>query len=224
MKTMTQFSDRSATLLFQVGTEQSNGTPVRPKIGTDDGISNRGMNVLLIIFMVITMLISVVAAKAATNGDDALKVRILLRQSMLDVERGQYDAALLKLNAVFAADPENANVAYLIGTCHYHGTKNYQQAAFYYERASRSMTPDYLFWDLDERKAPVQTIFLMASAYEAAGDHGRAAVAYEKFLSLSGQDGLVSLSPRMRSMIRLELARAQQAASASITDAVAIEP
>lgn len=225
MKRMIQFSDRSATLLFQGGNTQQNGVPERPKIGADDGISNRQMNFLLVIFMIITMLVSVVAANAsASNGDEALKLRILLRQSMLDLERGNYDAALIKLTTVYAADMDNANVAYLIGKCHFHGAKDYQQAAFYFERASRAVSASYMDWDLDEREAPIQAVYLMASAYEAAGDSERAAWAYEQCMAQTGENGTVKLSTRMRTILQRSLAHNRILALEILSEAMAIDP
>jgi len=224
MKRMIQFSDRSATLLFQGGNAQQNSTPERPKIGTDDGISNRKMNIMLIVFMIMTMLVTVLAANASpSNGDDVLKLRILLRQSMLDMDRGNYDAALQKLTVVFESDMDNANVAYLIGKCHFHGAKDYPKAAFYFERASRSVSASYSDWDLDERQAPIQSVYLMASAYEAAGEAERAAWAYEQFMAKTGEDGQIKLSTRMRTILQRSLAHNRLVASETLSEAVAIE-
>jgi tetratricopeptide (TPR) repeat protein len=173
-----------------------------PRIGTDDGISNRTLNLLILLFMLLTVSVAVASGSQA----DELKSRILLRQSMLDIDQLQYDLAIPKLMEVLAKDPSNANAAYLLGVCHLYGTRNFHQAAFYLENASKSVSTTYESWDLDERNAPVQTFYLVATAWEQANDDLRAVVAYENYMRyLTGSD-TKKLSPRIMNMVRQNIA------------------
>jgi tetratricopeptide (TPR) repeat protein len=202
MKTITHTPNPFGVLFFKDATDpQTSG----PRIGTDDGISNRGMNVLLIIFMMLTVGLAVASA---TETDD-VKMRILLRQSMLDVEQQRYDEAVPKLMELLAKDSENANAAYLLGMCHLYGTRNFHQAAFYLDRASAAASRSYVAWDLDERNAPVHAHYLLATAWEQAGDDDRAAMAYEQYIAAVTGDDAKKVSPRIMNMVRFNIASAR---------------
>jgi tetratricopeptide (TPR) repeat protein len=217
MKTIDNRSVWSATLQYQGGNAQSNGTSSGPKVGTDDGISNRALNILIILFMLLTVGMSLASA------NDDVKSRILLRQSMLEVERTDYEAALPMLMELFAKDATNANVNHMIGICHLYGTGNFHHAAFYLSMAATSVSNDYQVWDLEERSSPVQTLYLLATAYEQAGRDDLAAETFTKYLTHVGQEGGKKISPRMRGIIERQLAQCVQRATAIETDAVAID-
>jgi tetratricopeptide (TPR) repeat protein len=202
MKTLTHTHNPFGVLFFKDATDpQTSG----PRIGTDDGISNRGMNILLIIFMMLTVGLAVASA---TESDD-VKMRILLRQSMLDVEQQRYEEAVPKLMELLAKDSENANAAYLLGMCHLYGTRNFHQAAFYLDRASAAASRSYVAWDLDERNAPVHAHYLLATAWEQAGDDDRAAMAYEQYIAAVTGDDAKKVSPRIMNMVRFNIASAR---------------
>jgi tetratricopeptide (TPR) repeat protein len=216
MTTNAQSLEWNAVLQSQGGNESPGTSPLPPKIGTDDGISNRLMNILLVIFMLLTVGLAVASGAVA----DDVKYRLLLRQSMLDIDQLNYDDALPKLMEVFAVDPENANVTYMLGVCHLRGTGNYHKAAFYFEKAAKSVSPTYLTWDLEERSSPVQTLYLLASAYESAGAFEKAAVAYQNFLAFGAEEGAKKLSQRVTAMIQRNLAQCQQ--QAGVVEQVAL--
>ncbi len=185
-------------LLTSSAEEKPNG----PRIGTDDGISNRTLNLLILLFMLLTVSVAVASGSQA----DEIKSRILLRQSMLDIDQLQYDLAIPKLMEVLAKDPSNSNAAYLLGVCHLYGTRNFHQAAFYLENASKSVSPTYESWDLDERNAPAQTFYLLATAWEQANDDLRAVVAYENYMRHVTNGDTKKLSTRIMNMVRQNIA------------------
>lgn len=150
----------------------------RPKIGDDDGISNRAMNMVIIFFMLLT--VGVTIATAAPTED--VKYRILLRQAMLDMDRLEYDKAITKLLEVRANTEENANVSHMIGLCYLYGQDSPQKAVFYLNRAASNVSEEYESWDLDETSAPVQTTYHLAKAYEALEDFEKASDYYAQFL------------------------------------------
>jgi tetratricopeptide (TPR) repeat protein len=156
-----------------------NQEATRPKIGDDDGISNQAMNALIVLFMLITVGLSIVSAAAS----DDVKYRILLRQAMLDMDRLEYDKALVKLLEVRANTDENANVNHMLGMCYLYGQEAPDKAAFYLNQAVRSVSKDYLEWDLDEKNAPVETAYHLAIAYEQLENFGKAAGFYQQYLA-----------------------------------------
>jgi tetratricopeptide (TPR) repeat protein len=177
MKTLNKHQNWSMSLKpAPTFTEESS----RPKIGDDDGISNRAMNALIVVFTLITLGISIFTASAQDN----VKYRIMLRQAMLDMDRIEYDKALIKLLEVRANTAENANVSHMIGLCYLYGQESADKAAFYLNQAVKSVSKDYQEWDLDETNAPLQTAYHLAIAYEKLEDFGRAAGFYQQYLAL----------------------------------------
>lgn len=151
----------------------------RPKIGDDDGISNRTLDVLIVLFTVIALCISIGSATA--NND--VKYRILLRQAMLDMDRLHYDKALIKLLEVRANTDENANVNQMLGICYLYGEKSAEKAAFYLSLAAPFASSEYEEWDLDEENASTKVNYDLARAYELLENYEKAAKCYGEFLA-----------------------------------------
>jgi tetratricopeptide (TPR) repeat protein len=170
---------------------QTNSTDgPRPKIGDDDGVSDRTMNAIIVLFTFITLFFSITAG---AKDNDQVKYRIMLRQAMLDMDRMEYDKAIIKLLEVRAHTPENANVDHMLGICYLYGENDQQKAVFYLNRAVQHASLDYMEWDLDEVHAPVQTAYHLAVAYENLKDFGKAAEFYGQYLvSIEGRTGTIS--------------------------------
>lgn len=153
----------------------------RPKIGDDDGVTDRTMNAIIVLFTILTLFFSI-AAGAMDN--DQVKYRIMLRQAMLDMDRMEYDKAIIKLLEVRANTSDNANVDHMLGICYLYGENDQQKAVFYLNRAVQHASASYMEWDLDETHAPVQTAYHLAVAYENLKDFGKAAEFYGQYLAL----------------------------------------
>jgi hypothetical protein len=80
----------------------------RPKIGDDDGISNQVMNALIVLFILLTLGVSILSATA----HNAAKYRIIPRQAMLDMDWIEYDKALIKLHEVRAFTDQVSSETY----------------------------------------------------------------------------------------------------------------
>ncbi len=158
--------------------------PSKPRIGDDDGISNRAMNLVIVLFTLITIGISLAAS---AQQPDSVRTRILLRQAMLDMDREHYDKAVVKLLEVRAANPENANVNQMLGKCFLHGSGEPGKAIFYFNKAVDHITAEHEEWDLDETRAPLETAYLLAQAYEQEGRMAEAAASYERFIAAAEQ-------------------------------------
>lgn len=185
----------------------------RPKIGDDDGISNGKMNMVIVLFTLITIGISVFAANATPNED--LKYRILFRQAMLDIDRMHYDKAIVKLLEVRSNTETNANVDHLLGMSYLYGEISAEKAVYYLSRAASEATSEYQEWDLDETRAPIESVYLLAKAYEVTEHYDMAAAFYAKFLD-SMVEGTLDPSSRTyaiinRSAVECKLAASEQA-------------
>lgn len=111
MKTYTHSNQPADTLFFKGGSgQQSSG----PRIGTDDGISNRNMNILLIIFMILTMGLSV--AFASQPADVQGRAAGIIKVSG-DLDGGRFSTIGLQVKAMvgnlLAVDLPAAEVASL---------------------------------------------------------------------------------------------------------------
>ena len=193
----------------------------RPKIGDDDGVSDKVMNALIVLMMILTMGVSIATAAAT----DEIKYRIILRQAMLDMDRMHYDKAVVKLLEVRANTESNANVDHMLGLCYLYGQGAVEKAVFYLNRAAQNTATDYQVWDLDETRAPSETAYHLAKAYESLEDYAKAAEFYGQFLASLDVSEL-KLSTRTYAIIsknakQCELAAVEQAEK-SIPDNVVI--
>jgi tetratricopeptide (TPR) repeat protein len=176
MKTLNKNQKWSVSL--KPASNYTEKTP-RPKIGDDDGISDRTMNALIVLFTIITVCVSIGSASA----NDDVKYRILLRQAMLDMDRMQYNMALVKLIEVRANTEDNANLNHMLGLCYLQSQESAEKAVFYFNLAIPFASADHEEWDLDETNAPAEVVYYLASAYEQLEDYDKAAEYYGQFLA-----------------------------------------
>lgn len=185
----------------------------RPRIGDDDGISDRTMNAVIVLFMIITMGL---ALSASAQAPDSTQCRIILRQAMLDMEREQYGQAVTKLLEVRANTPENANVSQMLGRCYLYGFNDAEKAAFYLSRAADHVSADFEEWDMDEIHAPIETAYHLAKAQELLGNYAEAADSYQQFLTYLEQGS--RNGSRMYAMIGRNADRCRVAAVQELDD------
>jgi tetratricopeptide (TPR) repeat protein len=94
-----------------------------------------------------------------------------------------YDKAIVKLQQVRTNTPENANVDHLLGLCYLNSGNSYEKAVFYLSRSLNNTSMDYQEWDLDETRAPLKVMYLLAKAYESTEHFDMAANLYAEFLA-----------------------------------------
>lgn len=204
MKTLNENQKWNAGLNLQL--QEANSKP-RPRIGDDDGISDRAMNFLIVLFTLLTVGVSIAGA---TPNDD-VKYRIMLRQAMLDIDRTDYDKAIIKLLEVRANTEETALVNHLLGKCYLYGEVSSEKAVFYLNLANADTSVDFEEWDLDETKAPLQNTLMLAKAYEKTEHFDMAAEFYAQFLKNVGEEGL-DPSSRTYALIGRKVEECQYAA------------
>ena len=182
MKTLNQNKKWSARLTdYLYSTEKE----PRPKIGDDDGISDKAMNVVIVLFMLLTVGVTFVAAKPAQSAHQTDAG--LFRKALDDMDQMRFEHAISKLLKVKKFAPNNANLDFLLGKCYLYGDVSAEKAAYYLTRATTRIADDYKAWDVSEDRAPAEAIYLLAQAYERTEHFDMAALYYEKFLALLNQ-------------------------------------
>lgn len=185
----TQINNQSNETYFKQ--QNSITSDPKPKIGDDDGITDRAMNLLIVLFMLLTLGISIASAAPA---NDEVKYRILLRQAMLDMDRLEYEKAIIKLLEVRANTEENPNVNQMLGICYLYGREDAEKAVFYLNRAAQFASTEFEEWDMDEKRSPIQTLYHLGKAYEQLNDMAKAAEFYTQYLAFLEVDPLASKS------------------------------
>lgn len=188
---------------------QKEETDPRPQIGDDDGISDKAMNIVIVLFMLLTVGVTVATAEtpSGTHANNAG----LFQKALDDMDQMRFDKAINKLLKVRNLAPENANVDYLIGKCYLYGDVSDEKAAFYLNRAASCISYSYESWDISENCAPVETIYLLARAYERTEHYDLAAQHYEQFLLLI-EDGPVKSTSRTYAIVSGAAEKCKQAA------------
>ena len=108
-----------------------------------------------------------------------------LQDGFFDAEyflyNGDYADALPYYQGIYAAMPENANIAYRIGLCYLNieGKKNL--AIEYLEKAANNLTAKYREGLLKQTKAPYEALFFLGDAYRINYMFEKAKDAYERY-------------------------------------------
>lgn len=185
----------------------------RPRVGIDDGISDRHMNMLIVFFTVCTVMFAfLLSATGMERTDrDSVKQRIELRQAILDVDRGEYIEAIPKLLKLVRSGPASAKANYLLGLCYLQGAGQPAPAAFYLVRAVTETSDDFEIWDLEGTAAPNHANYCLAQAYEMLGEYALAASYYRNFLNGDPQK-LPAVESRTYAIINQRAAKCEMAA------------
>lgn len=179
MKTLNENKKWSAGLTdYLYSTEKE----PRPKIGDDDGISDKAMNVVIVLFMLLTVGVTIAAANPTrmSNGSSPA----LFSKALDDMDHMRYQSAINKLQRVRKLSPENANIDYLLGKCYLHGDISAEKAAFYLSQAIQHVSASYEPWNVSEDSAPIEAVYLLARAYERTEHFDLAYHYYTRFIAL----------------------------------------
>ncbi|MEM9022342.1 MAG: tetratricopeptide repeat protein, partial [Bacteroidota bacterium] len=88
------------------------------------------------------------------------------------------------LEKLVAADPENANLNYLLGLCYVQQDINQDEAVRLLEKASKRYTKDYDAGSATERNAPEYVYYYLLIAYSQAGNCSQSLATLNKFYSI----------------------------------------
>jgi len=195
MKNATLTINHSKTPHMKIDPASERG---KPRVGTDDGISNNALNRLILIFMLLMLGIAV----ASAGNRDGVSDETVLHHAVLDVDNGRFEEAARKLRALAVRHPESAYVSYLLGICTMQREYTMEEAIGHLSkcivRVGDSAGPS-LARDAD---VPIKAHYLLGSALEASGWAIAAADAYERYLHAVAQSEMTNLSDRVVGIIQ----------------------
>jgi outer membrane protein OmpA-like peptidoglycan-associated protein len=99
------------------------------------------------------------------------------------IYNGAYLQALPIVEELHSIDSSIANINYMLGLCHLNGTKKYDKAIYYLEKASKDVSQDYRETDFREKKAPGITYLYLGRAYHYLNQFERAVSNYYNYRS-----------------------------------------
>lgn len=102
-----------------------------------------------------------------------------------------YDKALPLYLEVIKADPSNDNVRFKIGMCYLNSSVDKNKAESFLEAASKNTTPKYRETSLKEKRAPLQTWYLLGQSYHFNYKFDQAIQAFETFRAFLGTNDSV---------------------------------
>lgn len=106
----------------------------------------------------------------------------LFEQVTQHIYKGNFSAAIEKLNTLNQWDPQNSNVLFQLGYCYLQAPVNPQKAISNLEKASANITINYQEGDARELKAPIEVFKYLADAYHLNYQFETAITTYERFL------------------------------------------
>jgi len=101
----------------------------------------------------------------------------------------QYDKAIKAYSQILRQLPDNANIKYKLGVCYLNTDTEKEKAIPYFIDASANISQDYNPSSYKEETAPLETYFLLGSAYRVTNQLDKASRAYRDYLdNLSVKD------------------------------------
>ncbi|MBN2613140.1 MAG: PD40 domain-containing protein [Bacteroidales bacterium] len=98
----------------------------------------------------------------------------------------QYDKAIKSYEQILKQLPDNANIKYKLGVCYLNTDTEKDKAIQYFNEAATNISKDYNPNSLDEEGAPLETYFMLGSAYRVTNQLDKAAKAYRDYMDNLG--------------------------------------
>lgn len=173
----------------------------KPRVGTDDGISNNALNRLILIFMLLMLGIAV----ASAGNRDGVSDEIVLHHAVLDVDNGRFDEAARKLCALAVRYPESAYISYLLGICSMQREHAMEEAIGHLSKCIVRVGEHAVPSLATDAYVPMKAHYLLGSALESSGWTIAAADAYERYLHAVAQSEMTDLSDRVVGIIQRKI-------------------
>ncbi len=132
---------------------------------------------LLLVWFTFSML----SVRGQSYGDSRYKQAF--NKADAHLYNGSYLQAMPLVEELHALDSSIANLNYMLGLCHLNGSKNYDKAIYYLEKASKDVSKDFRETDWKERKAPGITYLYLGRAYHYLNQFERAVSNYYNYRS-----------------------------------------
>ncbi|HJX70925.1 MAG TPA: hypothetical protein VJ346_03205, partial [Bacteroidales bacterium] len=101
----------------------------------------------------------------------------------------QYDKAIKAYLQILKQLPDNANIKYKLGVCYLNTNAEKEKAIPYFNEASANISQNYNPSSYKEEAAPLETYFMLGSAYRVTNQLHEATLAYRDYLdNLSAKD------------------------------------
>ena len=117
----------------------------------------------------------------ASAAQDNLRLQEAFYEAEYFLMRGDYSDALQYYEGIYAAMPDNANIAFRIGICYLNIAGQKNQAIEYLEKASRKINAKYREGSLRQTEAPYETLFFLGDAYRINYMFEKARDAYMRY-------------------------------------------
>jgi hypothetical protein len=95
---------------------------------------------------------------------------------------GQYDKAIKAYSQILEQIPDNANIKYKLGVCYLNTETEKDKAIPYFTEAAAHISKDYNPNSYKEESAPLETYFMLGSAYRVTNQLEKAMRAYRDYL------------------------------------------
>ncbi len=123
-----------------------------------------------------------------TQAQDWARINELTYDAEYYFMTKQYDKAIKSYSDILKQIPDNANIKYKLGVCYLNTDNEKDKAIQYFNEASSNISPDYNPNSDKEEGAPLETYFLLGSAYRVTNQLDKAVNAY--------RDYMVNLNPK----------------------------
>ncbi len=150
--------------------------------------------ITILIFVIITVLPSVVKSQELTYRD-----KQLLREGIRLISIHDYRDAIPLLGKIYESEKNNANVNYLLGES-FLRINEIKSAIFFLEKAKKKISTSYKEFSPAETRAPVKTLMLLAEAYHKAYKFDKAEATYKDYLKYEENPDTAYINRQLKSI------------------------
>ncbi|OFY82115.1 MAG: hypothetical protein A2275_02725, partial [Bacteroidetes bacterium RIFOXYA12_FULL_35_11] len=154
---------------------------------------------LILVFIVIT---GTFTSRAQQSPPETIDKQIAEGNKLLN--SGKFNQALLVWLKVLKEDVENANANFKLGLCYKKSMDKQSKAALYFRKASKNMTERYSFFNVKEKKAPVDVLYFLGEAYMAADEPDSALLAFMQYKDKFDGNTPIEVESKIRTCINAQ--------------------
>lgn len=150
-----------------------------PKIGDNDGITDKVLNAALFLLCTILLVLSIASTALAQDSMDPV-LKEMTTSALMDMNYNNFEVALDKLITVQGHAP-SASIDHLLGVC-YLNLGNNVAAGIHLESAIQDMVEEEDAWSPFSGKAPIHALNYLGKVYYDQADFEKAIEYFSRFL------------------------------------------
>lgn len=150
-----------------------------PKIGDNDGITDKALNAALFILCTVLLVLSLASTALANDTMDPV-LKEMTTSALMDMNYNNFEEALEKLITVQGHAP-SASIDHLLGVC-YLNLGNNVAAEIHLEAAIENMVEEDEEWSPFSEKAPIHALNYLGKVYYDRADFENAIEYFSRFL------------------------------------------